>query len=213
MKTQNLKTIPFQLPIPILDGDGIAETVTIDVQVQLDPETGEEVLTPESVELIEKTQARHMGLMSPEDIKDLRSRLDLTQEEMSRLLQLGAKSYTRWESGRARPSRSLNILLCALRDGVVTTEYLRCLHDGRDWEPLLNRRLEKSILLYKCDQPQIRTSPLRWLQHTGVMEAWLGEIVRSQPELALQDVVYRRARQPLQVCSVPFAWEETATAA
>jgi DNA-binding transcriptional regulator YiaG len=212
MKTQNLKTIPFQLPIPNLDGDGVAEMVTINVQVQLDPETGEEVLTPESVELIEKTQARHMGLLSPEEIKELRVRLDLTQEEMSRLLQLGAKSYTRWESGRARPSRSLNILLCALRDGVITTEYLRCLHDGRDWEPLLNRRLAKSILLYQCDQTQSKISPARWPHHTGIWDSLLG-YVHSQPEPALQDVAVRRPRKPPQVCRVPRSWEETATAA
>ncbi len=125
-----LKNIPFDVVIPNLEGDAIAEKVQITVQVCTDPETGEDILTPESMALIEKTQARHMGLLSPEEIRALRERLMLTQEEMSELLQLGGKSYTRWESGRARPSRSLNLLLCALRDGIVTVEYLRALRQG-----------------------------------------------------------------------------------
>ena len=146
MKTNTLKTIPFNVQIPNLDGDAIAETIPIEVQAYTDPETGEEVLTPESLELIEKTQARHMGLISPDEIRELRERFELTQEQISGLLQIGAKTYTRWESGRARPSRSLNLLLCALRDGALSLEYLRCKRAGRDWAPMLRRRIRKSIV-------------------------------------------------------------------
>lgn len=142
MTKNTLKTIPFDVQIPNLDGDAIAETIRIDVQAFTDPETGEDILTPESMELIEKTQARHMGLMGSEEIRALRLRLMLTQAEMSELLQLGGKSYTRWESGRARPSRSLNLLLCALRDGVITTEYLRALRHGGTTDVLAQRLLE-----------------------------------------------------------------------
>ncbi len=125
MKQTTTKTVKFQVRIPNLDGDGIAETVPIDVEVYHDPETGEEVLTQDSVSLIEKTQARHMGLMSPEEIKHLRWRLDVTQQEISELLQVGEKTYSRWENGRSRPSRSMNLLLCALRDGCISVNYLR----------------------------------------------------------------------------------------
>jgi len=129
VKPTTTKTITFPVQIPNLDGDGIAETVSVDVQVYLDPETGEEVLTQESLDLVEKTQARHMGLLSPEEIKELRRRLDVTQQEISELLQIGEKTYTRWENGRSRPSRSLNVLLCALRDGYIDVNYLRLLKD------------------------------------------------------------------------------------
>lgn len=129
------KKVPFEVVIPNLDGDGIAEAVPIEVEAYTDPDTGEDVLTPESLELIEKTQARRMGLMLPEEIRQLREdRLELTQDEICELLQIGAKTYTRWETGRARPSRSMNVLLCALRDGVITVEYLRTLRSGVDWE-------------------------------------------------------------------------------
>lgn len=127
-----LKKIPFDVHIPSLDEEGISEIITIDVQVWTDPGTGEQVLTPESLDLIEKTQARHMGLMTAEEMKALRARLGLSQHEISDLLQIGAKTYTRWESGRDRPSRSMNVMLCALRDGQLGIPYLRALrHPGR----------------------------------------------------------------------------------
>ena len=66
-----------------------------------------------------------MGLLLPEEIKALRQRLNLTQIEMSDLLQIGEKTYTRWESGRSRPSQVLNLLLRALRDGRLDVAYLR----------------------------------------------------------------------------------------
>jgi len=107
MKTiTGLKMRPFDVHIPNLDGDGIAETIRIEVPVCVDAESGEEILTPDAHELIEKTKARRMGVMLPDEIRELRQRLNLTQEQISALLQVGAKTYTRWESGRARPSRS-----------------------------------------------------------------------------------------------------------
>src|SRR5437764_3768815 len=127
MKSNSLQTKLFEVYIPNLDHDGIAEIVPIEVQVRYDPEVGEEILTRESLKLIEDTKARRMGLMLPEKIKALRLRLKLTQNEISDLLQIGEKSYTRWETGRARPSRSINVLLCALRDRRINPEYLRAL--------------------------------------------------------------------------------------
>ena len=144
--TTDLRMRPFDVHIPNLDGDGIAETIRIEVPVRVDAESGEEILTPDAHELIEKTKARRMGLMLPDEIRELRERFKLTQEQISELLQIGAKTYTRWESGRARPSRSLNLLLCALRDGALSLEYLRCKREGRDWAPLLRRRIRKSIV-------------------------------------------------------------------
>lgn len=128
MQTPALQTRKFDVVIPNLEEDGIAEMVAIDVQVYYDPAVGEEILTPESVQLIENTKARRLGLMLPEEIRQLREdRLELTQDEIGEFLQIGAKTYTRWETGRARPPRSVNVLLCALRDGVLSADYLRAL--------------------------------------------------------------------------------------
>lgn len=131
---QQTELIDFEVLIPTMDGTEIAERVTIQIPITRDPETGEELLTPEAHEKIEQTQARHMGLLSPGELRGLRDRLGLTQGELGDLLQVGEKSYSRWETGRARPSRSINVLLRALRDGKLTIPYLQSLQKPMvDW--------------------------------------------------------------------------------
>ncbi len=111
--------------IPTLDGKEIADTITITVPCHISEKSGEIFLGGKALRMIDKTKARHMGLMLPKEIKNLRIRLGLNQNEISELLQIGAKSYSRWENGRERPSRSINILLRALDDGKIDIEYLQ----------------------------------------------------------------------------------------
>jgi putative zinc finger/helix-turn-helix YgiT family protein len=130
MKTKSrTELVDFKVEIPNVNRTKIVETITIQVPVQRDTVTGEEILTPEALDLIENTQARHMGLLLPEEIRALRKKLDLTQREFGELLQVGEKTATRWETGRGRPSRSLNVLLCALRDGTLPKNYLERLQE------------------------------------------------------------------------------------
>lgn len=122
MKTKN---VSIEVVIPKLDGAGEAERVPVEVLVQWDDELQEWLMTPEAHEKIENTKARYLGLLLPGEIKNLRQRLGLTQAEICELLQIGEKTWTRWENGRERPSRVLNVLLCALRDGKLDLPYLR----------------------------------------------------------------------------------------
>jgi putative zinc finger/helix-turn-helix YgiT family protein len=117
----------FEVEIPNADRTRIVEKVTIQVPVYYDPVTGEEMLTSEALDLIENTQARYMGIMLPDEIRSLRKQFGLTQREFGELLQVGEKTATRWETGRGRPSRSLNVLLCALRDRRLPIYYLKTL--------------------------------------------------------------------------------------
>jgi len=117
----------FEVEIPNADLTRIVEKISVQVPVYDDPETGEEMLTSEALDLIENTQARYMGIMLPEEIRLLRKQLGLTQREFGELLQVGEKTATRWETGRGRPSRSLNVLLCALRDRRLPVYYLKTL--------------------------------------------------------------------------------------
>jgi DNA-binding transcriptional regulator YiaG len=114
-----------EVVIPTLDGSAIAERVTVKVPALRDPVDGEIYLTEEALSILDDTKARYMGLLLPARIKELRSTLNLTQKEISGLLQIGEKTWTRWESGRERPSRSLNLLLQALYDGRIDVAYLR----------------------------------------------------------------------------------------
>src|SRR5205823_1981547 len=121
---KTIELIDFEVKIPDLEGGGVAEVVKIKVPAKI-TRTGNKILTKEALDLIEQTQARYMGLMKPLEIKELRTRLKLTQAEMSELIQAGEKSYTRWETGRARLSRLVNVLLCAIRDEFLPLTYLR----------------------------------------------------------------------------------------
>jgi DNA-binding transcriptional regulator YiaG len=120
MKT---KLEEFEVPVPAIDGS-VAETVKVEVPLCWDEELGEWLLTPEAHEKIENTKARHMGLLSPAQLKELRKRFKFSQREMGELFQVGEKSWTRWESGKQRPSRAMNLLIRALYDGEISINYL-----------------------------------------------------------------------------------------
>ena len=121
------RNVEVEIPvsIPTRDGKGVAETVPVKVPALRDPKDGETYLTEEALRKLDDTKARHMGLLLPEQIRDLRQSLHLKQREISELLQIGEKTWTRWESGRERPSRSLNVMLQALMDGKIDVAYLR----------------------------------------------------------------------------------------
>jgi putative zinc finger/helix-turn-helix YgiT family protein len=122
--------IEEDVAIPTLDGNGVAETIKVKVPAWRDPKDGEVYFDGEGLRILDRAKARHMGLLTPEQIKKLRERLGLTQKQLSELLQIGEKTWTRWESGRERPSRSINVLLCALNDGRIDVPYLRNLARG-----------------------------------------------------------------------------------
>jgi putative zinc finger/helix-turn-helix YgiT family protein len=65
------------------------------------------------------------GLLSAEEIRALRERLDLTQADLARLLRLGANTVSRWESGRNVQTAAMDILLRIVRDLPGSVEYLR----------------------------------------------------------------------------------------
>ena len=112
-----------------LSGDGIAETIWVDVPAWKDPASGQVFLDGHAREKIDAIKARHLGLLSAEHLRSLRAEIGVTQKGMAELLQLGEKSWTRWETGKERPSRSMNVLLCALYDGRLDVNYLRTLAD------------------------------------------------------------------------------------
>jgi|GEM_PF-2604446 len=122
--SENTVSIKMEVGIPTPDGTKIGYKIPVTVEGFVCPHTGETILTGDALEELDRIKAHHMGLMPPEHIGELRNRMGLTQKEVSELLQLGGKTWTRWETGKARPSRSMNILLRALWDGKLDTGYL-----------------------------------------------------------------------------------------
>lgn len=120
-------TIDQKVTIPTADGTGVAQTLTVPVEAWQDPDDGEIYLDATAVKKLDDVRARHMGLMLPEDILELRRYLGLTQSQISRLLQIGEKTWTRWETGRSRPTHGYNLILNALADGRIDQNYLESL--------------------------------------------------------------------------------------
>jgi DNA-binding transcriptional regulator YiaG len=123
-KNHTIKHRAHEVTIPTPDGRSVAERIPIRVPMEWDAELGEWLLTPEAETMIEAAKARHMGLLLPQQLLELRQRLGLSQRAIGELLQIGAKSWTRWETGKQRPSRSLNLLLRALYSGLISPTQL-----------------------------------------------------------------------------------------
>jgi DNA-binding transcriptional regulator YiaG len=195
-----VKMRPFDIHIPNLEGDGVTEIIRIDIPVRIDPQNGQEILTTEAHDLIEKTKARRMGLMSADEIRELRGRLDLTQEEMSDLLQIGAKTYTRWESGRARVSRSMNVLLCALRDGRIDVNYLRGLRDplavtdwpAKDWSRMILPGCHVPVPPMEF-QTRVTEAFTAWLKRADVFEERSMPLLTLRPDARELSALHRRS--------------------
>ena len=116
--------VPVYIPTP--DGASILETIEIEVPAWKDVKGGI-YLDDRARSEMESVKARRLGIVTPSQLRALRQRLSVSQKEISELLRLGAKTWTRWETGKERPSQSLNILLRALCDGRLDVHYLRCL--------------------------------------------------------------------------------------
>lgn len=117
--------MPVHVPTP--DGKKVAETIMVRVPALKNTETGEVYLTGEALQILDKAKARRMGVLIPTEIRELRRQFGLTQSEMSDLLMTGQKTYTRWETGRERPSQSLNRMLVALWEGRLNLAGLRAM--------------------------------------------------------------------------------------
>jgi DNA-binding transcriptional regulator YiaG len=122
----------FKVLIPNESGDAVLECVSVMIPVKWDEELQDFLLTPEAHQIIDDTKARHMGLLLPEEIKLLRQGLGLTQDAISKLLQIGEKSWVRWESGNSRPSRSINVLLRALFENQIQIPWLKNLKQQKN---------------------------------------------------------------------------------
>ncbi len=64
-------------------------------------------------------------LLSADEIRAIRDRFGLTQEDLAQLLRLGANTISRWESGRNVQTAAMDILLKLIRDLPGSVEYLR----------------------------------------------------------------------------------------
>jgi DNA-binding transcriptional regulator YiaG len=113
-----------QVRVPALDPDAPAQIVTVSVPAKRDPMTGEIYLGDEATDILDKTHAHYRWLLANSELRALRKAHGLTQTQIAELLQLGEKTWARWESGREYPSRSLNLLILAFFEGRIDRAWL-----------------------------------------------------------------------------------------
>jgi|688.fasta_scaffold37775_5 putative zinc finger/helix-turn-helix YgiT family protein len=127
MKTHKL---PFDIYIPATENRAAVKVDTITIEV-IGESADDGMVTPASMALIEKTQARYMGLLVAEDIIALRNRLGVTQDQLSDALGCGKKSISRWENGREYPTQLVNSLLRLLDEDKISLADLRSVRQPR----------------------------------------------------------------------------------
>jgi putative zinc finger/helix-turn-helix YgiT family protein len=72
---------------------------------------GERIASIELEQALERERYRRLGLLTPEEILQIRKSLCFTQTEMSQILDVGEKTYARWESGHSLQNMSSDNLI------------------------------------------------------------------------------------------------------
>jgi len=107
-----LTTVPYSVQI---DHDGRKYTVTIpDLVVPRCGKCGAIVLDEEANRQISAAFRKEAGLLSPEEIRQHRTALGLTQQALADLLGVAVYTLSRWETGAQIQQRSLDRFLRAV---------------------------------------------------------------------------------------------------
>ena len=115
-----MKTFKVNEIVEIKNSDGsVRAKVPVELNGYIDDFTGEECFTAEELMKVDRIKARYAGIMLPSEIKALRERFHKTQEEMCDILDMGRKTWTRWETGSVVPNASMCKTLFLLRDGKI----------------------------------------------------------------------------------------------
>ncbi|MFT5634296.1 MAG: DNA-binding transcriptional regulator YiaG [Rubritalea sp.] len=126
MKKVKIKKVSFDIYLPAT-AEKEAEYVK-SIEVEVYEKHGQDFLTKESNELIEKTTAQAMGSMHGSDIKNLRkNKLKLSQDALSELIGCGKKTLSRWENGHGFPTSTYNKFLRLLDEGHLTPAQLKAI--------------------------------------------------------------------------------------
>jgi len=72
---------------------------------------GEAILPYELSKALDIEAIKRQGLLMPEEIRQVRQRTGLTAVDMSHLLGIGEKTYTRWETGKSIQTKGNDTLI------------------------------------------------------------------------------------------------------
>ena len=85
---------------------GLVQVTALNVPVEQCPVCGEQLVGPEAGRVRHHAICKTLGLLTPDEILEVRERLGLTQAEFSRLTGFGEATISRWERGRLLQNRA-----------------------------------------------------------------------------------------------------------
>lgn len=72
---------------------------------------GERVTPHDLDKALDRERCRRLGLLTPEEIRRVREKTGLSAVDLSRLLGVGEKTYTRWENGYSLQTKASDTLI------------------------------------------------------------------------------------------------------
>jgi putative zinc finger/helix-turn-helix YgiT family protein len=72
---------------------------------------GENIIPHELDQAVDRERYRRLGLLAPAEIRRVREKTGLSAVDMSHLLGVGEKTYTRWENGRSLQTKASDTLI------------------------------------------------------------------------------------------------------
>lgn len=109
-----------------LQHDGKAYTITIpNLKVRRCDQCGELMLDDHAREQVTNALRNAAGLLSPEEIRSRRDKLQLSQSELARLLEVSEATVDRWERGGQLQQRAQDKLLRLVLEVPEAREYLQ----------------------------------------------------------------------------------------
>jgi putative zinc finger/helix-turn-helix YgiT family protein len=109
------------------DGSRIVEVVAENVPVEVCPACGETYSGPIAWAIRDEAICRALGVLTPSELRDVRSSLRLSLAELADLLGLDEATLSAWETGRAIPNRTADRLLRLLAAQPETARFLSAL--------------------------------------------------------------------------------------
>ncbi|HKI32379.1 MAG TPA: type II TA system antitoxin MqsA family protein [Gemmataceae bacterium] len=106
------------------DGPRVVEVVAENVPVEVCPACGETYSGPAAWSIRDEAICRALGLLTPSQLRELRTGLRLSLAELAGLVGLEERTLAEWESGRAIPNRTADRLLRLLAAQPETIRFL-----------------------------------------------------------------------------------------
>ncbi len=107
-----------------LDGE-TAEVVAENVPVEVFDNCGEQLSGPEAARIRHEAICRALGLLTPAEIRSIRERLGMTQEQFNKLTRIGEATICRWERGRLLQNAAMDRYLRLIASGEENVRFLQ----------------------------------------------------------------------------------------